>query len=219
MPNSIAIALAWPETYCKQTGAWYDQPANFLGISKDHYYKVGHSAIVLINPDNGHCHYFDFGRYHAPLGFGRVRDEITDHDLKIETTALFDSDLELLNYQNIIDEIQHNPSCHGDGRLHAGITNINFKEALSEAKKMQKKGVIPYGPFVWHGTNCSRFVRTILFKACLSPSLKLKLLFTRTLSPTPIGIVKNLESQRKAQLKPQKIKTLNSLEECEIITS
>ena len=48
-------------------------------IKKGNYYKVGHSAIVLINPNQLKCHYFDFGRYHAPKNYGRVRDEITDH--------------------------------------------------------------------------------------------------------------------------------------------
>ncbi|QTY27967.1 DUF6695 family protein [Flavobacterium sp. CS20] len=119
MQNSLAIALAWPETRCKQTGAWYDRPAEFLSISKNNYYKVGHSAIVLINPKNKKCLYFDFGRYHTPLGYGRVRDEQTDFDLKIETLAEMSDNLILSNYQNIIDEIQQNPSSHGDGQLYA----------------------------------------------------------------------------------------------------
>ncbi|MBS3739267.1 DUF6695 family protein [Mesohalobacter halotolerans] len=219
MPNSIAIALAWPETRCKQTGAWYDKPAEFLGISKNHYYKVGHSAIVLINPETKQCHYFDFGRYHAPKGYGRVRDEVTDHDLKIYTKADLSDSLELINYQEIIDEIQSKPSCHGNGQLFAGLIQINFEKALRRCKYLQDQDFIEYGPFVLNGTNCSRFVRSVLFNAVSSKFLKLKLTFTRTLSPTPIGIVKNLKSQRKAKLFNKEIETQENIEQCKILTT
>jgi len=219
MQNSLAIALAWPDTKCKQTGAWYDKPAELLGISKNNYYKVGHSAIVLINPENGNCLYFDFGRYHAPYGFGRVRDKETDFDLNIKSTAQLNEDLSLNNYQDIIDEIQQNPSCHGDGQLFAGLSKINFKSAYTKAKQLQNKGVISYGPFVVKGTNCSRFVRTVLLSAKISLLLKLKLRLTRTLSPTPIGIVKNLDQLRKANFKQSLSNLKQNIEECEILTS
>ena len=219
MRNSLAIALAWPETLCKQSGAWYDKPAEFFGVSKNHFYKVGHSAIVLINPENGHCHYFDFGRYHAPLGHGRVRDEVTDHELKINTTALLNADLKLLNYQDIIDEIQQNPSSHGDGQLYAGLSLIDFQSAFKKAKQMQKQGAINYGPFTLKGTNCSRFVNTILIHSSLSSILKLKLIFPKTLSPSPIGVVKNLKYQRQANLYQANLETQKNIEECKILTS
>jgi len=218
MPNSLAIALAWPETFCKKAGAWYDQPAELLGISKNNFYKVGHSAIVLVNPKNGHCCYFDFGRYHAPLGYGRVRDEVTDHELKINTTALLNKDLDLMNYKDIIDEVQQNPSCHGDGQLYAGLSLINFQNAYGKAKKMQNQGAINYGPFTHKGTNCSRFVNSILINSCLSPILKLKLISPKTLSPTPIGIVKNLKYQRKANLHQPTVEAQKSIEKWEILT-
>lgn len=218
MPNSIAIALAWPETRCKQTGAWYDLPAEFLGFSKNHFYKVGHSAIVLINPKNGACHYFDFGRYHAPFGFGRVRDKETDHDLEINTNAFLNDDLDLLNYQDIIDEIQQNPSCHGDGKLYAGLSVIDFQKAFYKAKQMQKQGALNYGPFIVKGTNCSRFVRTILINACLSSMLKLKLIFTRSITPTPIGIVRNMNCQRMVVNNKSSLQAEKNIEACQILT-
>lgn len=198
MLNSIAIALAWPETYCKQTGAWYDKPANVLGIAKNHYYKVGHSAIILIHPETKESLYFDFGRYHAPMGYGRVRDKITDHELKIFTKADFTEDFILKNYQEIIDEVQKNPACHGDGQLYAGLVEIDFSKAFQVAKEYQKKEVIYYGPFTLKGTNCSRFVRSVLYNSVLSEKLKLKLTFPRSITPRPIGVVKNLKNQSKA---------------------
>jgi hypothetical protein len=155
---------------------------------------------VLINPNQLKCHYFDFGRYHAPKNYGRVRDEITDHELKICTKAKFSKHQKLENYQEIIDELQAKPSCHGNGQLYAGLVKINFAKAYKMAKKMQDKGVIEYGPFVTQGTNCSRFVRTIILNSNFSPKLKLKLKYTRTISPTPIGIVYNLSQILKANI-------------------
>ena len=38
-------------------------------------YRVGHSAAVLVERVNWRSYYyFDFGRYHTPKGFGRVRN-------------------------------------------------------------------------------------------------------------------------------------------------
>jgi hypothetical protein len=82
MFSGFALALAWPETLCKQAGSWYDYHMHYLGINKKGYYKVGHSALVLVNQSSGNCQYFDFGRYHAPHGLGRVRSERTDNDLR-----------------------------------------------------------------------------------------------------------------------------------------
>jgi hypothetical protein len=219
MQKSLAITLAWPETRCKQTGAWYDKPADILGISKNNYYKVGHSAIVLIHPDSKNCHYFDFGRYHAPMGYGRVRDEITDHDLKIYTKAEISKDLKLKNYQEIIDEIQINPSCHGDGQLYAGLVEIDFYKAYSCAKAYQNQGIIEYGPFVIQGTNCSRFVRSLLFNSVSSKLLKVKLTLPWTLSPTPIGIVKNLKVLRKAHYSLSNSQAKKDSKTCRILSS
>jgi hypothetical protein len=219
MQDSLAIALAWPETLCKQAGAWYDKPANWLGVCENNYYKVGHSAIVLINPKNHNCEYFDFGRYHAPYDYGRVRNEITDHELKIKIKAALTKEFELINYQDIIDEIQLNSASHGDGQLYAGLVKINYEKAIHRAKSMQNEGVIKYGPFVLKGTNCSRFVRSVLFNSVKSSLLKFKLTFTRTLSPTPIGVVKNLKNQKRANYKTSKETSENNIESCKVIPS
>jgi hypothetical protein len=217
MQTSIAIALAWPETYCKQAGSWYDKPANWLGISKNNYYKVGHSAIMLIEPETRECLYFDFGRYHAPFGRGRVRDIYTDHELSIKTNANLDENLELLNLKDILNEIQLKPECHGDGKVFAGTAKIHFEKAYKRAKHLQEKGSIIYGPFTPFGTNCSRFTRSILCNSVRSGRLKLKLTFIRTLSPTPLGIVKNLKNiQSINKHKDTHLNTIKS--ECETAT-
>lgn len=188
--SGFAIALAWPATLCKQAGAWYDLPMRWLGMNRKNYYRVGHAAIILISKKTGNCHYFDFGRYHAPFGFGRVRDAETDHDLAVQTKALISESGELRNYQEILLEIFRNPSCHGTGPLHASFASVDFTSAFNLAKEMQQQSPIQYGPFLLHGTNCSRFVNAVLLAGRPNAVAKFMLRFPKTLSPTPLGNVK-----------------------------
>jgi hypothetical protein len=193
--SGYAIALAWPHTYCKQAGAWYDGVMNILGISKNNYYKVGHAALVLVNKETSTCHYFDFGRYHAPFGHGRVRDEETDHDLTIHTKANFCQNGNLLNYEEILRELSQNESCHGTGDLHASITHIHFQKAYQKAKWWQDNSPHKYGPFVPKGTNCSRFVKSVIASGLDKNIHYFKLNFQVTISPSPIGNVWALKNK------------------------
>ena len=120
--TGFAIAIAWPETWCKQSGAWWDGLLNQLGISKNHYFKVGHAALVLVDSKTGNCFYFDFGRYHTPFKHGRVRSEKTDDGLKVITKAKISSDgKKIENFEEILTELQTNAECHGDGAIHASF--------------------------------------------------------------------------------------------------
>jgi hypothetical protein len=194
MYNGIALALAWPETICKQAGAWYDKPMAWLGINKNRYYKVGHAAIVLVEKQSGSCHYFDFGRYHAPHQHGRVRSAFTDHDLEVKTKAIISIDGKLINYQEILSELQGNESCHGSGKLHASYCAINFEKGIQKVNEMQNNSPIPYGPFLPNGTNCSRFVNTILLSSKPALSFRFALMFPETFSPTPMSNIKALKN-------------------------
>jgi len=187
-----AIALAWPETYCKQAGAWYDPVMNLLGINTSFHYKVGHAAVILVDSSNGNCHYFDFGRYHAPFGYGRVRNKDSDHDLTIHSKAIISESGSIKNLDQLLFEIYHNPSCHGNGPVHAASIRIRFDLAYKTALDMQKRNPWKYGPFIRRGTNCSRFVRSIILSG--KPSLKnvLKLGLPPSISPTPVGNVRSL---------------------------
>jgi len=185
--NGFAIALAWPETLCKQAGAWYDNLMHFMGINDKGYYKVGHAAIVLIDDETGICHYFDFGRYHAPQGNGRVRSAITDHDLKIQTKAIIEKQtLEIVNLDEILFEIFGNPSTHGDGTIYGSPVRINFNKGYRYVLDLQKRDFIPYGPFISNGTNCSRFVNGVLQNGDLSILKNLLLKLPWMITPTPL---------------------------------
>lgn len=185
--NGFAIALAWPDTLCKQAGAWYDKLMRALGINTEGYYKVGHAAIVLVDGETGRCHYFDFGRYHAPYGHGRVRSALTDHDLKMATKAQFSHENSTIeNVVDILNELQHNPSTHGTGTIYSAIVRINFSNSFQYAMDLNKIDAIPYGPFIRNGTNCSRFVNSVLQRGELGLKSNTLLKLPWMLTPSPM---------------------------------
>jgi len=191
MYNGFAIILAWPNTFCKQASSWYDIPLGFLGINEKGYYKVGHAAIILIQDECDQCKYFDFGRYHAPIGSGRVRSVESDFDLGINTSVVFSNNgNNILNIDAILDEVNNNNSCHGDGQLFASVVRVNYNLCIDKARAMQAFDFIKYGPFLSKGTNCSRFVNSIL-SVGLDFGLRLcRYRFPISISPTPMGNVK-----------------------------
>jgi len=206
MRDGFAIAIAWPETLCKQPGSWYDVPMRWIGINKDRYYKVGHAAVVLIHSQTRRCYYFDFGRYHSPFQHGRVRDAETDHELKIKTKAILNEKKGILNLQQILSEVYANPSCHGTGVLHAAYCKIEFSRALVRAKHMQQAGTIAYGPFKWNGTNCCRFVKEVLLAGRPELTQQLLLRFPKTVLTTPLGNVAALDNPVKIGYSPRQRK-------------
>jgi len=194
--TGFAIAIAWPETYCKQPGAWYDPITLMLGVNQNNYYKVGHAALVLIDSKNLKAHYFDFGRYHAPYQHGRVRSAETDHDLEIKTIPELTKDgLLLENFWNILYELQSNPACHGEGQLYASYCPINFEKAYAKAHHLQEISPIPYGPFRYKGSNCSRFVNSSILAGKPAFKYHFGLKYLVPLTPTPLSNVNSLDNR------------------------
>lgn len=179
MKNDFIITLAWPEGMVVAAGAWYDKIASSNGK-----YRVGHSALVLINAKTKKTHYFDFGRYHTPKGYGRVRDVDTDQDLTL-INAEIKAD-KIINIEEILLQLSLMKSTHGEGIMYASILkNVSFEKAFFRAKQMQDKGMLPYGPFTRKGTNCSRFVAEIIHSAEPSAIKKLRLRYPFCISPSP----------------------------------
>jgi hypothetical protein len=190
--SGILVALAWPETYCKGTGAWYDSWAEKLGFSKNSYYRVGHAALVLVHSDNGAAEYFDFGRYHCPPGMGRVRSAYTDHELQLGFRGQIKEDGKLANLPELLGELGDMPQCHGEGPLIAAQTLINYQKSRNYIAQLQAKELIPYGPFVKGGTNCARFVLNTLDAGFEFFNWRIKL--AKYPSPLPLFLVKSLGS-------------------------
>ena len=180
MQNDFIIALAWPEGMVSAAGAWYD----FL-FAKNGKYRVGHSAVALVDRKSGRLWYFDFGRYHSPPNYGRVRDVETDSDVAIKSIAKIKGNT-IFNLDEILLEIKNKNSFHGEGALYASILNdVSYDKAYKYAKSIQLKGLIPYGPFVYGGTNCSRFVASVMRSASPKFIKNARLKFPFCISPSP----------------------------------
>lgn len=183
--DSTIIALAWPDTKVVKEGKWYDYPMEFLGFIKDDYYKVGHAALLLVNHNNGYIFYFDFGRYHTPYQYGRVRCEMTDPDTSIKVKAIIERE-HIVNIEDILKDRYDNKACHGDGKLTAVIVqNIDYQKALEKISELQKREAIPYGPFKINGSTCSRFVVQIVYASTNNWLTKLLIKIPYTISATP----------------------------------
>ncbi|MBN1987728.1 MAG: hypothetical protein JW761_15555 [Prolixibacteraceae bacterium] len=190
--SGFAIAIAWPETWCKQPGAWYDDLLFRIGINKNHFYQVGHAALVLVDRKTQRCYYFDFGRYHTPFQHGRVRSEATDDGLRIHTKARISANgKQIVNFKEILTELQQNPECHGEGAIHASYGRVDFAKAFAKANQLQQMSPIRYGPFTFNGSNCSRFVNAAIRAGKPSWRAAFKLNFRVPLTPTPMNNVKS----------------------------
>ena len=180
MQTDFIIALAWPEGMVSACGSWYD-----IFFARNKKYRVGHSALALVDSISGKLRYFDFGRYHAPKDFGRVRDVETDRDVAIKTHAKIEKN-KINNLKEILLEIKSNESFHGEGTLYASVLNdVSYSRAYEYAKKIQNKGLIPYGPFVYNGTNCSRFVASVMRSSSPTYLKNARLKFPICISPSP----------------------------------
>lgn len=183
--NSTIIALAWPDTKVVKEGKWYDYPMQWFGFIKDGKYNAGHAALILVNHQNGVLEYFDFGRYHTPNQFGRVRDKVTDPDVEIKLNAIVENG-NISNIKEILIERHNNSACHGDGKLTAAIVNsIDFDKAYVKAKQLQSIEAIPYGPFELNGSTCSRLVAQVVYVSTNNWLTKLMIKIPYTISVTP----------------------------------
>ena len=180
MQKDFIIVLAWPEGMVAAAGGWYDKVLSTKG-----QYRVGHSALILVNSATNQLNYFDFGRYHSPFGFGRTRDLETDPDITLKSKPII-SDNSIVNIKEILFEISNLKATHGHGSVYASILkNIDFNKAYEKAKEIQNMGLISYGPVVLTGTNCSRFVTTIMLASKPHWLTRLRLKYPFCLSPSP----------------------------------
>ncbi len=67
--SDFIITLEWPEGKIASVESWYDK---ILELNRK--YKIGHTAVILINSLTKKAYYYDFGRYDNPSGTGRVRN-------------------------------------------------------------------------------------------------------------------------------------------------
>jgi hypothetical protein len=88
----------------------------------------------------------------------------SDHELAITTEATFaEGSKNIANIDEVLSELHKNSSSHGTGATFRAVSEIDFDLAFEHVIELQNQEFIPYDPFVYGGTNCSRFVsETIL---------------------------------------------------------
>ena len=178
------IVLAWPQTPAKAIGVWYDHIAKLFGYIKNGYYAAGHGGSVIVDHKKKELHYFDFGRYHMPVKYGRARDKKTDPRLNITTQPEFSADNKLVNIKEILLELSNNKVCHGKGPLYGTVLeNVSFELAYKYAKGIQNRDAVVYGPYNLGGTNCSRFITSIAKNSNPGRRIKFHLSFSFLLTP------------------------------------
>lgn len=183
------IPLAWPDSLVNTSFKLMDPFFSILNLSQKGFYKVGHAAMVVAQA-NGTLLYFDFGRYIAPNGKGRIRGANTDPEITLQNKAIWNNN-QLVNLEDILLELAQHPHTHGEGNLYAGIHYANqIPKALQYVYNQQQRDFISYGPYVPKGTNCSRFVaQTIAHISDLKQ--KIKFLYPIYTTPSPLGNIFN----------------------------
>ena len=124
--SGFVIVIAWPETRVIKVNMWYDTVMKWTGHNKGEYYVAGHSACVLVDKKNKELHYFDFGRYHTPPKYGRVRDKFSDPELNLSVLPKFEGE-NLINADEIIEELTNKKATHGEGNTNYSVAKIDFE--------------------------------------------------------------------------------------------
>ena len=175
--NDFILIITWPYGLVKGAYSWYD----CIFSSKGNY-KFGHTALILVNSKNGTNHYFDYGRFEGSKKLGRIRSSISDKTLHIKTRSAIKNGV-ILNIDDVLHEINNNQDAknlflNNVTQLIYGaiIKNINFNESYKIVNDMMKRKY-QYGPFIFNGLTCGRFVYKIVYKSNASISDKFKTIF------------------------------------------
>lgn len=190
MNNAFVISLAYPETVVRMSTEWFGPLLQFIGIGKNNYVRAGHAALVLVCKQTGNLEYFDFGRYITPHSFGRVRSAQTDFELNLSFKAKIVDD-SIVNLDEILNFFATNPQLtHGEGTMLASVCdNVNFENAKAVIDKFSNPVFVNYSVFKSNGTNCARFVTSVLINGCNNLDMKRKLKKSQWFTPSPASNV------------------------------
>ncbi len=173
--DGLLVALAWPDAWCRNSGAWYDGLLENIGFSKDGASPVGHAALMLVNRENGKAEYFDCGRYGEAKDLAIVRNAQDFPELELEERVRFDRYGKPLNLNSLLQEIQDFPYLEDYKRLEYHSYPVNHAACRSKIESEIKDGPKVYGPFHLEGSNCARFVMKALIAGEEKPEMaKLK---------------------------------------------
>ena len=68
--SGFALVLAWPETKCKQAGAWYDYPLQLMNLNKNGYLMGGRVEyyLAMVSPKPWYASSASSGWHHGSHG-------------------------------------------------------------------------------------------------------------------------------------------------------
>ncbi len=211
MGTGKIIVLAYPDTFVKMSDEWQCKLFPLVGLGTWDYVKAGHAAIVLIENRTGKASYYDFGRYVTPKGYGRVRSEITDVELKIPFKAKLIGNGPLENLNEFLLWLDANPQkTHGKGRLLASVCeDVNFTKAEKYIQELQQRGSIPYKAFKNEGSNCARFVTETILESTENKDIIKALNHNKRFTPSTVGNVEKASNTVVYEVLEGEIKKFN----------
>ncbi len=189
--DATLIIITYPEEIVSATEALYSKLLPILGMGKNGQIKAGHTGLILIKDGAETFEYYDNGRYISPIGYSRVRGANTDPSLKIEISAKWHGD-DITNVDELLMWMHNHPDCpFGIGPFYASVVkDVNYRDAKDIIDKYQTEDIIPYGPFVIEGVNCSRFVAKVTKKSVLNKRTSRKLNNVFRITPSCLGNIR-----------------------------
>ena len=194
--SGLAIVLAWPHTTARGDEQWCELLKK-AGLVKNLNFRVGHAAMILVDGEEGHLHYYDFGRYITPRGHGRARSASSDPKLTLKNKARIQHKATIENLFDIAHELDSiKDATHGIGPIYMSVSEpLNFIASKQRADSWVQKCSNPYGALAPGNNNCSRYVWEVISAGL--PKRKLSHRVHETLYPSPISNVVNAHSSRK----------------------
>lgn len=194
--HDFAMILAWPDATIRGDEAWM-MFFKKIGLVKNLNFKVGHTGIVLIERDSGSLHFYDFGRYISPRGYGRARSKDSDPKLTIDFKAKIEGNC-ILNLLEIVLHFEKmKEAMQGFGDLYFSVVqNIDFRSAKAFADAWVLRGSYPYGAVAMNNNNCSRFITRLLIQTTERFHFWHPINFPETIKASPMSNIVNSSSDR-----------------------
>ncbi|MGL4993717.1 MAG: DUF6695 family protein [Bacteroidales bacterium] len=188
--NATLIVMAYPEAIVRTTPSLYSDILPYLGMGVPGRIRAGHACMVIVKEGSSEFEYFDFGRYITPDGYSRVRGKESDPETKVDVVARWDGK-QLLNVEELLQWLYNHPEkTHGSGDLYASVSEVvNYERVKEYIDEIQKRELLPYGPFVKNGSNCSRFVTGAMYHGILDEDVQDEIELTCSFTPSVLANV------------------------------
>ncbi len=196
--NDLVIIVAWPDATMRGDERWM-MFFKKLGLVKNLNFKVGHTAVILVDSQTKDLLYYDFGRYISPRGHGRARSVESDPRLRLDTKAEIDAGNKIRNLKEIIVELDSlREVTQGVGRIFFSVAEgVSIQLARQYADGLVRAGSSPYGAVARGNNNCSRFITRLLIKASQKYHFFHSIRYPETIKASPMSNVVNVRADRR----------------------